>query len=636
MNSLSVQQFHKSNANTQRFPVFYQEGYEGFTRNDDGKEILIIEDEKGNTICCRKWENKFLAILQPLYPPLNKNAGRLTEAEEKQFLNAFVSYVKKKNIAQRITQPENQAIFRSVPDDSTFAGFGTYYLNLEKHTLEELFSNIHPKHRNVIRNAEKNNVVLKYGKEVIPDFYSLYEETMARSNMYCQSLKYFTDLYNSLPDNIVCGVAYHNNIPQGGVFIPFTIFGAFYLYGGSAAKATVNGSMNYLHWNTIRKLKEKGVKRYDFVGARLSDVSGTKLEGIQLFKQRFGSELEEGYLWKKNVNKFDCLVFDVFVYSKHKINNLTPPVDIIDEEIEKYNRILEGIHIEPLTEKVKRKITRVLRRSGKLFRNFRKTIQQKELSEDLTRAGIKPGDTLLVHSSLSKIGNLVEGGKTVIEALIESVGKEGNIAMPAYSYVESMENTSKMPDYIFNPETSPSVVGKITEVFRRIPGVKRSSHPTHSICAIGPKADYILDGHKDAPTNFGKNTPFHRIRELKGKIVGLGINLGPVTIYHTIEDFYPELFKGVYLPDPANLKMILDEKIVEKKVFIHNPDYHKDRIDKNPSIERWLHEYLSQKAILHESKFGKGTIWWMDIQTLFDELILLRKKKISIYKVPNN
>ncbi|MGZ3866679.1 MAG: peptidoglycan bridge formation glycyltransferase FemA/FemB family protein [Bacteroidia bacterium] len=574
--------------------------------------------------------------MQTLYPPLNKDGERLNESDEKEFLNRFVTFVKKKNIAQRITQPENQAIFKTVPDNSTYAEFGTYYLDLNKYTIEELFSNIHAKHRNVIRNAEKKDVIIKYGKEVLSDFYELYRETMERSNMYCQSFSYFTNLYDSLPDNIICGVAYFNNVPQGGLFIPFTEFAAFYLFGASAAKVNVNGAINYLHWNTIKLLKEKNVKRYDFVGARLSDVSGTKLEGIQLFKQRFGAELDKGYLWKENINKFDCLVFDVFVYSKHKINKLIPPKDIIDEEIEKHNRVLESIYVESFSDKVKRKISYFLKRNGKLLRNFKKTIQQQELVEDLALAGIGPGDTLLVHSSLSKIGNLAEGGKTVIDALIKSVGKEGNIAMPAYSYVESMEKTFKMPDYIFDPEKSPSVVGKITEIFRKMPGVKRSHHPTHSICAIGPQADLILSGHKEAATNFGKNTPFHKIRELKGKIVGLGINLGPVTIYHTIEDFYPELFKGVYLPEPANLKMMLDSKTVEKKIFIHNPDYHKDRIDKNPLIEKWLHEHLSKKGILHESNFGKGTIWWMDIQTLFDELILLRKNKISIYKVPNN
>lgn len=621
----------KFNISLSDFPFFYKEEYNIYLSKNEKKHISLFCDTNGNSMICKAWKNKFIEIIQPMYPPLNTKGNQLSFNQEKEFILQFINYIQKNKLAQRITQPENFSIFQYTPEKSTKAKFGTYFLSLDQKTEKELFENLHSKHRNVIRNAEKNNVIIKYGKNTLKDFYILYEQTMQRSNMYCQEFSYFENFYNSMPENIICGVAYLNDKPQGALFIPYTQFGAFYLYGASAQNKGINGAINYLHWDAIKLLKSKNVKHYDFVGARLSNISGTKLEGIQQFKERFGTDLKKGFLWKMNINKFDCLVFDILILLKHKLNGLTPPLDIIEEE-----NIKLGDQRSTFNKKIKNKLITEKQFLIKYLRKFKKTIEKPKLLKDLALCGINKGDTILVHSSLSKIGNLSNGSKTIIDALIEHIGVEGNVAMPAYSYIDSMENTAKLSNYLFNPNSSPSKVGKITDEFRKLPGVKRSIHPTHSICAIGPKSGIITEGHLNAVTNFGKNTPFHKIRELNGKIVGLGIDIGPITIYHTIEDFYPELFKDVYLPEPMPINVLVNGKIIPKNISVHNPSFHINRIDKNRNIEIWLHNHFKAKGILHESSFGSGTLWWMNIQQLFNELVSLRKRKITIYKVPIN
>jgi aminoglycoside 3-N-acetyltransferase len=197
-------------------------------------------------------------------------------------------------------------------------------------------------------------------------------------------------------------------------------------------------------------------------------------------------------------------------------------------------------------------------------------------------------------------------------------------------------NTVQEKNYVFSPSETPSVVGTITEVFRKRPEAKRSIHPTHSFCAIGPDAGEIVSGHFEASSNFGKDTPFHRAMLLKGKVAGLGISIGPVTIYHGVEDLYPEQFKNVYLKEPFALNVKLENGIAAKSINIHNPAVHAKRIDKDKHIESWMRNHLLRKNILHESKFGYGTLWWMDIGELFKELLELNKKGISIYNVPGN
>ncbi len=321
---------------TNEMPYFYLPAYAAFCKDFSKEEICFYTDSESNSIACKTWKNKFLALLQPLYAPLNQNGKRLSQEEEKKFLDNFLSSVKKNKTAHRICQSPTFAVFGTHPAASIHAPFGTYFVDLENNDTITLYKNIHGKHRNVIKNAEKSAIEIKYGKDALSDFYSLYKSTMQRSEMYCESITYFKELYKALEQHIICGVAYHNKIPQGALFMPYTKFAAFYLYGASAEKIEVNGAMNYLHWNTMQLLKEKGVKRYDFVGARLGNV-GLKLKGIQQFKERFGATLEKGYLWKKDISLSKCKTFDSLVSLKLKLKGQKIPMDIISQELQKLN-----------------------------------------------------------------------------------------------------------------------------------------------------------------------------------------------------------------------------------------------------------------------------------------------------------
>jgi aminoglycoside 3-N-acetyltransferase len=292
--------------------------------------------------------------------------------------------------------------------------------------------------------------------------------------------------------------------------------------------------------------------------------------------------------------------------------------------------------VSSLIKKIGNKYNLFLLKLNKAIRVIKPSIKYEKLLSQLSSIGIKENDTVLIHSSLSKIGNVDGGALTIIKAFLNTVGSEGNIAMPTYSYVGSMSGTAKSENFIFLPKQTPSVVGIITETFRKTPNVKRSIHPTHSVCALGKDADYITNGHLNADTNFGPDTPFHRLRLLKGKIVGIGINRGPVTIYHTIEDFFLEEFKGVYLNQKFPIKVESNNEIVIKHISIHNPEFHKIRIDKNAEIEKWFTNYFRKKNMLHEGGFGDTTIWWMDIQKLYDELFLLKEQGITIYNIPKS
>lgn len=157
-------------------------------------------------------------------------------------------------------------------------------------------------------------------------------------------------------------------------------------------------------------------------------------------------------------------------------------------------------------------------------------VSRQKLVRDFQSLGIRAGDLLLVHASLSAIGFVPGREKTVIAALKEVLGPQGTLVLPTHTW-EWVNAGSRS----FDARTAPSCVGRLPEIFRTMPGVKRSLHPTHSVAAIGPQADMLLVGHEDAATPCGEGTPYHRLLQNGGRILMLGAGLESNTSFHTLE-----------------------------------------------------------------------------------------------------
>ena len=152
------------------------------------------------------------------------------------------------------------------------------------------------------------------------------------------------------------------------------------------------------------------------------------------------------------------------------------------------------------------------------------------ISHELRALGILSDDVILVHSSLKSLGYVEGGTETVIRGLLEAIGDNGTLLMPALSY------SQKPPDVHINRET-PSNVGFVPEYFRKREGTIRSLHPTHSVCGIGNNVSEILKSHHLDNTPCGPNSPFNRIIDYGAKIVMLGCELRPNTTMHALEEY---------------------------------------------------------------------------------------------------
>lgn len=154
------------------------------------------------------------------------------------------------------------------------------------------------------------------------------------------------------------------------------------------------------------------------------------------------------------------------------------------------------------------------------------------LRADLLALGIVPGISLLMHSSYKSLGGIEGGAAAFYKTLLDVIGPEGNLIVPSMSF-----STVTRENPYFDIRTTPSCVGYLTEFFRtEVPGVKRSFHPTHSCCAIGRDADWIVEGHELDFTPVGEHSPFRKLPELNGWILFLGCPWDRNTSMHGVEE----------------------------------------------------------------------------------------------------
>lgn len=150
-----------------------------------------------------------------------------------------------------------------------------------------------------------------------------------------------------------------------------------------------------------------------------------------------------------------------------------------------------------------------------------------ELTPQLRSLGVGPGDILMIHASLRRVGPVEGGAAGVIEALRAAIGPEGTLLMVL----------SAVEDRPFDALRSPVDVGDmgvLAEVFRTYPGVSVNDHPADRFAALGPAALELLE-----PTPLhdyhGPGSVLERLTARGGKVLRLGANPDTVTLTHYAE-----------------------------------------------------------------------------------------------------
>lgn len=259
------------------------------------------------------------------------------------------------------------------------------------------------------------------------------------------------------------------------------------------------------------------------------------------------------------------------------------------------------------------------------------------LARDLRAMGVEAGDTLFVHSSLKSLGFVEGGPEAVVAALQDAVGPEGNLLLPTY-YLPggTILTTCQMTDYVFDKRIHGSNMGALPRAFLATPGVRRSIHPTHSVSALGPLAAHLTGDHHRAPSVFGPGSPWQRFAELpRGKVLGLGISMGPVTFYHLAEDTLGADFPvPVWIDREYKLPCIDDEgQACVVPVRPYDPAYSSRRIDhkSRSDLRDWFAREFEAVGLKQNAQVGQARSWLIPGPPFLAHLLELAARGITIY-----
>lgn len=171
------------------------------------------------------------------------------------------------------------------------------------------------------------------------------------------------------------------------------------------------------------------------------------------------------------------------------------------------------------------------------------------LKNDIEDLGISAGDGLFVHASMRAVGPIIGGARSVVSALLSSVGPDGLIGMPGFTtdayFPPNLDRTELSLESIkqiegdvlgFDLKTSPtSGMGVIAETFRNWPETMRSTHPVASTCLNGRDASEYTSEHSLAWAT-GLDTPLGKLRMRKSmKILLIGVGWNRCSALHAAE-----------------------------------------------------------------------------------------------------
>jgi aminoglycoside 3-N-acetyltransferase len=140
-------------------------------------------------------------------------------------------------------------------------------------------------------------------------------------------------------------------------------------------------------------------------------------------------------------------------------------------------------------------------------------VTKQDIVAGLRQMGLVQGDIVMLHSSLSSMGQVDGGAKTVVDAFLDALGAAGTLVVPTFGSL-----------------------GVVSDAVKTDPRSVSSIHPKAGVAAIGKKAPDICRDHWKAEMAHAEDTPYTRIAELGGYVCLLGVDHDRNTTLHTVEE----------------------------------------------------------------------------------------------------
>ena len=152
------------------------------------------------------------------------------------------------------------------------------------------------------------------------------------------------------------------------------------------------------------------------------------------------------------------------------------------------------------------------------------------LKQQLKKMGIKPDDTVLIHTSFKSVGEVEGGIDGFIDAFKEYLS-EGLFIIPTHTWA-----VVKPENPVYDVKSTVPCIGAVPNVAAfRADGI-RSLHPTHSVWATGREAEEFVKGEEFAETPAPVGGCWSRLADRNAKILLIGVGNNRNTFIHAVDE----------------------------------------------------------------------------------------------------
>lgn len=155
---------------------------------------------------------------------------------------------------------------------------------------------------------------------------------------------------------------------------------------------------------------------------------------------------------------------------------------------------------------------------------------KEELKCQIAAMGIRPNDTVLIHTSLRAVGEVENGADGVIDAFCEYL-TDGLFLVPTHTWDGV---TRENP--VYDVRTSVPCIGTLPKVAAFRKDGFRSLHPTHSIWGHGKDAEAFLQGEENAQSPGPVGFAWERLAHRNTKILLIGVDNNRNTFIHAVDE----------------------------------------------------------------------------------------------------
>jgi aminoglycoside 3-N-acetyltransferase len=244
----------------------------------------------------------------------------------------------------------------------------------------------------------------------------------------------------------------------------------------------------------------------------------------------------------------------------------------------------------------------------------------------IDQLGLRAGDLVYVHSGMDGL-NLNFPFYRILSLVQEVIGPQGTVLFPTYPNRRISSYEYLKQGNVFDVRHTPSYTGLLTEFARRQRNAVRSLHPTKSVCAIGPAANEITTTHHLSPYPYDTCSPYYKLIEYGGKIIGLGTSTNYLSFVYVIDDAFKERFPVRVYHDEVFAAPCLNYD--SERVIVRTYAHDMSRVV-HPDVPTFMKSNVSEEACrdldLHGMRFFRAKA-----PLLFAEMMELAELGIIVY-----